>query len=64
MCRICPKCGGIAEFSAYYGGRVRCTRCDWQSEKLKDETEAEKYSCYPNREYEESLHKEKEVAIA
>lgn len=34
MCRICPKCGSIAEFNAYYG-TVICTRCDWESEKLE-----------------------------
>lgn len=32
MCKICPRCGAIAEFNAYYG-RVTCTRCNWESEK-------------------------------
>ena len=32
MCKICPKCGAIAEYNAYYG-RVICTTCSWQSEK-------------------------------
>lgn len=32
MCKICPKCGAIAEYNAYYG-RVTCTRCTWESEK-------------------------------
>lgn len=32
MCKICPKCGAIAEYSAYYG-RTICTRCSWESEK-------------------------------
>lgn len=32
MCKICPKCGAIAEYNAYYG-RTTCTRCDWESEK-------------------------------
>nr|DAD55827.1 MAG TPA: zinc ribbon domain protein [Bacteriophage sp.] len=34
MCKICPQCGAIAEFNAYYG-RVTCTRCNWESEKSK-----------------------------
>ena len=25
--KICPKCGGIAEWDPYFGG-TRCTRCD------------------------------------
>lgn len=40
MCRICPKCGSIAEYDAYYG-TVVCTRCNWESEKL--ESTSEKY---------------------
>lgn len=27
---ICPKCGAIAEYNAYYG-RTTCTRCPWES---------------------------------
>jgi len=34
MCKICPKCGGIAEYNAYYG-RITCTRCPWESEKIR-----------------------------
>mgnify|MGYP000870473686 CR=1 FL=1 len=34
MCKICPQCGAIAEFNAYYG-RLTCTRCNWESEKSK-----------------------------
>ncbi len=34
MCKICPKCGSIAEFDAYYN-RIICTRCEWESEKVK-----------------------------
>lgn len=34
MCKICPQCGAIAEFNAYYG-RVTCTRCNWESEESK-----------------------------
>ena len=34
MCKICPRCGAITEFNAYYG-RVTCTRCNWESEKSK-----------------------------
>lgn len=34
MCKICPQCGAITEFNAYYG-RVTCTRCNWESEKSK-----------------------------
>lgn len=31
---ICPECGAIAEYNAYYG-RTTCTRCAWESEKIK-----------------------------
>ena len=33
MCKICPKCGSIAEYSSYYG-RVICTnsKCTWESD--------------------------------
>ena len=34
MYKICPKCGAIAEYNAYYG-RVTCTRCTWESEKQR-----------------------------
>lgn len=34
MYKICPKCGAIAEFNAYYG-RITCTRCTWESEKQR-----------------------------
>lgn len=34
MCKICPKCGAIAEYNAYYE-RITCTRCNWESEKRK-----------------------------
>lgn len=27
--KICPKCGAVAEFNAYYG-RTTCTRCSWE----------------------------------
>lgn len=37
MCKICPKCGAIAEYNAYYG-RTTCTRCNWESEKAKVNT--------------------------
>ncbi len=37
MCKICPKCGAIAEYNAYYG-RTTCTRCSWESEKKKQIT--------------------------
>lgn len=30
--KICPKCGSIAEYNAYYG-RVTCTRCTWEGPK-------------------------------
>lgn len=30
MCKICPKCGSIAEYNAYYG-RTTCTSCEWES---------------------------------
>ena len=35
MCRICPKCGSIAEYNAYYG-RTTCTSCEWESEPNKN----------------------------
>lgn len=34
MCKICPKCGAIAEYNAYYE-RITCTRCSWESDKKK-----------------------------
>ena len=61
MCRICPKCGGIAEFSEYYGQKVVCTRCGWESEELKNSQEAVKYSYYPNQEYDENKLTKKKV---
>lgn len=30
--KICPKCGAIAEFNAYYG-RATCTRCSWEDKE-------------------------------
>lgn len=30
--KICPKCGAVAEFNAYYG-RVTCTRCNWEGKE-------------------------------
>lgn len=33
MCKICPECHAIAEYNAYYG-RITCTRCSWESEKI------------------------------
>ena len=36
MIKICPKCGAIAEYDAYYG-RTICTSCDWESEKESKE---------------------------
>ena len=44
MCKICQKCGAIAEYNAYYG-RVTCTKCDWVSEKISRE-DAKNYSFY------------------
>lgn len=34
MCMICPACGAIAEYNAYYD-RATCTRCAWESEKME-----------------------------
>ena len=30
--KICPKCGSIAEYNAYYG-RITCTKCTWEESK-------------------------------
>lgn len=30
--KICPKCGAVAEFNAYYG-RTTCTRCNWKDKE-------------------------------
>lgn len=38
MCEICPKCGAIAEFNAYYE-RTTCTRCNWEGKKEKQQRE-------------------------
>lgn len=35
MVFICPECGSIAEYNAYYG-RVVCTSCTWESEKCEE----------------------------
>ena len=37
MHTICPKCGSIAEYNAYYG-RITCTSCAWESEPGEDIT--------------------------
>ena len=34
MIYICPKCGAIAEWNAYYG-RYTYTRCTGEAKKLK-----------------------------
>ena len=33
MYKICPICGKIAEYNAYYS-RYTCTSCVWESEKI------------------------------
>lgn len=30
--KICPNCGAVAEFNAYYG-RSTCTRCNWEDKE-------------------------------
>lgn len=30
--KICPNCGAVAEFNAYYG-RTTCTRCNWEDKE-------------------------------
>ncbi len=47
MCIICPKCGAIAEYNAYYG-RVTCTRCSWESEKTTREKSINFSKCKEN----------------
>lgn len=32
--KICPKCGSIAEYNAYYG-RTMCTNCSWEEKTRK-----------------------------
>lgn len=45
MCKICPKCGAIAEYNAYYS-RTTCTSCSWESAKAKEaKTVVRKFSC-------------------
>lgn len=34
MYKICPKCGSIAEYNAYYG-RTMCTNCSWEDDKIE-----------------------------
>ncbi len=48
MCRICPECGGIAEYNAYYK-RVTCTRCNWESEQMTID-DSEMYSYFKGEE--------------
>lgn len=45
MCKICPKCGAIAEFNAYYG-RITCTRCTWESKNVRRQQVCEKQFNY------------------
>ena len=33
MIYICPKCGAIAEWNAYYG-RYTCTRCTYEAQTI------------------------------
>lgn len=47
MCKICQKCGSVAEYNAYYG-RVTCTKCSWESEAIS-RTESEKYSFFEKK---------------
>lgn len=61
MCRICPKCGSIAEYNAYYG-TVVCTRCNWESEKL--ESTSEKYFGRIASPKDKNLEEEKKVTSA
>lgn len=48
MCKICPQCGAIAEFNAYYG-RVTCTRCNWESEESKLTAQSKKENKMKNQ---------------
>ncbi len=57
MCKICQKCGSVAEYNAYYG-RVTCTKCSWESEMISRE-ESEKYSRFEK----EGSNIEKEYAL-
>ena len=41
MYQICPKCGSIAEYNAYYG-RYTCVNCSWQSEKCREKGSSHK----------------------
>lgn len=34
--KICPKCGAVAEFNAYYG-RITCTRCNWEDKESPEQ---------------------------
>lgn len=34
---ICPECKAIAEYNSYYG-RIVCTRCSWESNKVTRNT--------------------------
>lgn len=35
---VCPVCGHIIEYNAYYG-RYKCTSCEWESGKVPSEKE-------------------------
>lgn len=48
MCKICQKCGSVAEYNAYYG-RVTCTKCSWVSEVISRK-DSNKYSCFEKKE--------------
>lgn len=46
MCKICPNCGAIAEYNAYYR-RITCTKCNWESDDMSL-AESKKYFSYRN----------------
>ena len=52
MCRICPKCGSVAEYNAYYG-RVTCTKCSWESETISRDESKNKFSFFESQEIKE-----------
>ena len=47
MCKICQKCGSVAEYNAYYG-RVTCTKCSCVSE-IMSRKDSERYSCFEKK---------------
>lgn len=48
MCKICQKCGSVAEYNAYYG-RVTCTKCAWGSDNISAKDSKNLFKCFEQK---------------